>query len=363
MLISQKSKEIIDSCRFCWMCRHICPIGNATGQERNTARARMLALSLVERGAEPLSGVADNVYECALCEACTKECVTGWDPVRAVREVRLELALNGETPGYINAMLDNIEKTGNVFGKTEFCPDLKAAIDKHGAKEDVLFVLGKTATYKSCVNAKNAIELLEKAGLKFTVLSDEPDTGFAMSTLVGAAEETKNIMTGAAKVFSEYKTVIAYDPADARTLLRDYKEWGIDVAAQVKTFTAAVAELIKDGKLNVKNSGKKYTPQDSHWLSRSLDEVEPIRDILAACGNVSEMLLNGKDTMLGGDLIMNEYMPDVMARVASDRWINAVNMDTEILVTESPDEYELLKAQKPEGVEIKTVEEVVLECL
>ena len=67
--------------------------------------------------------------------------------------------------------------------------------------------------------------------------------------------------------------------------------------------------------------------------------------------------------MLGGDLIMNEYMPDVMARVASDRWINAVNMDTEILVTESPDEYELLKAQKPEGVEIKTVEEVVLECL
>ena len=81
MLISQKSKEIIDSCRFCWMCRHICPIGNATGQERNTARARMLALSLVERGAEPLSGVADNVYECALCEACTKECVTGWDPV------------------------------------------------------------------------------------------------------------------------------------------------------------------------------------------------------------------------------------------------------------------------------------------
>ena len=76
-------------------------------------------------------------------EACTKECVTGWDPVRAVREVRLELALNGETPGYINAMLDNIEKTGNVFGKTEFCPDLKAAIDKHGAKEDVLFGLGQ----------------------------------------------------------------------------------------------------------------------------------------------------------------------------------------------------------------------------
>ncbi len=64
MLISKKSKEIVDACRFCWMCRHICPIGNATGQERNTARARALTLSVVERGAAKLEGgIIDNVYE------------------------------------------------------------------------------------------------------------------------------------------------------------------------------------------------------------------------------------------------------------------------------------------------------------
>ena len=68
MLLTKKSNEIIDSCRFCWMCRHICPIGNATGQERNNARARALSLSLVNRNAAELSGsVADNIYECARC--------------------------------------------------------------------------------------------------------------------------------------------------------------------------------------------------------------------------------------------------------------------------------------------------------
>ena len=38
MNITEKAKNIIDNCRFCWMCRHVCPIGNATGLERNTAR-------------------------------------------------------------------------------------------------------------------------------------------------------------------------------------------------------------------------------------------------------------------------------------------------------------------------------------
>ena len=61
MLISNKAKQTIDACRFCWMCRHICPIGNATGQERETARARAVALSLVERGAAKLEDVVDNV--------------------------------------------------------------------------------------------------------------------------------------------------------------------------------------------------------------------------------------------------------------------------------------------------------------
>ena len=108
MLISAKSKETIDACRFCWMCRHICPIGNATGQERNTARARAVALSLVERGAADLEDCIDNIYECALCGACTKDCATGWDPVKFTQVVRLEIALNGELPDYIMNMVGNM---------------------------------------------------------------------------------------------------------------------------------------------------------------------------------------------------------------------------------------------------------------
>ena len=88
MMMSDKCKEHVDSCRFCWMCHHICPIGNATGLERNTARASALGISLVNREAIPLSDIMDNIYECACCSACVKECVTGWDPVMFTKETR-----------------------------------------------------------------------------------------------------------------------------------------------------------------------------------------------------------------------------------------------------------------------------------
>lgn len=360
MLISQKSKEIIDSCRFCWMCRHICPIGNATGQERNTARARALSLSLVEREAEPLREVADNVYECALCGACTKECVTGWDPVQFTREVRLELALNGETPEYINRLVENIANTGNVYGMTGYSEELRAAAARHAEKTDTLLFLGKDAVYKSPKSAINAIKLLELTGRPFTVLQDEPDSGFAMYFLVGAADETKRIMESYAKQL-DFDQVIIYDPADAKTLMRDYREWDIPVQAKLMTFTAYLGEAVKSGRLCPQKSGLVCTVQDNYNLSRELEEFTPTRNILSACAEVKEMLLYNKDTMLAGNLIMNEYMPEVMRAVAHSRVVNAGNVGAEVIVTQSPAEYELLSADG--GISVMSIEEVVLQCL
>ena len=144
---------------------------------------------------------------------------------------------------------------------------------------------------------------------------------------------------------------------------REYKEWGIDPNCQVVTFTEFVASLIKDGKLNIKKSDMIFTPQDSPILARDLEETQPLRDILSACGEVKEMLLNRQYTMLAGNLIMNEYMPNVITKVAENRWLNAKNADAKILVTTSFAEYTKLSETKPEGIELMKLEEAVLKCL
>ncbi len=356
MQISQKAREHIESCRFCWMCHHICPIGNATGLERNTAKARALGLSLVAREAIDFSDdIIDNIYECSLCGGCVADCTTGWDPVMFTKEARLAAALDGKLPEYVMTMLSNLQEKGNIYG-ADPNPNIPELAD-----EDTLFFLGEDVRAKGC--AKNAVELLKKAGVRFAVLKDEPNSGYSMDFLVGAAAETKAVMENCAKVLSSYKKVICYDPADAKIMKREYKEWGIDLKAEVVTFTEFLAGLIKDGKLAIKNTGMEYTPQDCPILARDLEETEPVREILSACGSVREMLLNSKDTMLAGNLIMNEYMPGVMEKVAENRWFNAKNADAKVVVTQSPAEYILLSKTKPEGMEVKTIEEVVIECL
>lgn len=362
MQISQKSKETIDACRFCWMCRHICPIGNATGQERNTARARALSLSLVTREGAELSEVTDNLYECALCGACTKECATAWDPVMFTKEARLSAALSGCMPEYIDKLLTKLEKTGNVYGKKTVDKKLAEEIAKLPKKADILLYFGQDTICNSPKSALFAIELLKKAKVKFTVLEKEPESGYAYDFLIGAADETKKAMTQAAKQLA-FKKIIAFDPADAKALLREYKEWNVGLKAEVVTMISFVAGLIKDGKLKVKNSGKEYTFQDPAHLARDLEDCDSARVILSACGKNKEMLLYGKDTMLAGHSIMKEYMPDVMKLVAEKRMADALHVGATTLVTASSAEYEALKALKVKGIEIKTVEEVVLECL
>ena len=185
MIMSEKCKQHVDSCRFCWMCHHICPIGNATGQERNTARARALGISLVNREAIDLSEIMDNIYECCTCGACVHDCITGWDPVMFTKETRLQAALEGKLPEYINALVANCLETGNAYGKTATCDCLTEAIKAHSAKKDTLLLLGVDAKFMACEQANKAIKVLDKAGVDFTVLENEPASGAQLDFLIG----------------------------------------------------------------------------------------------------------------------------------------------------------------------------------
>lgn len=358
--MTENSKKHVDSCRFCWMCRHICPIGNATGLERNTSRARALGLSLVNRGTFGLEEVIDNIYECACCGACTKECVTGWDPVMFTKEARLEGAMEGVLPQYINRLLDNCLETGNAYGIMEVEETLKEAIVTHAAKSPLLLFLGVDARYQVPEAAIRAIKVLEKAGVTFTVLEKEPASGQQLEYLISAANETKEQMTACAEQLNAFTRVIVYDPQDAKVMKREYKEWGVDLKAEVVTFTAYLAELLKEGALKVEYSDKAVVYQDPFQLSRDLAETEEPRQVIGAYAKCEEMLMHGKDTMWAGNLLMKEWMPDVMLRVAADRIQNAKGVGADTIVTASVSEYASLKAVPQTDVTILSLEELIL---
>ena len=359
MIMSEKSKQHVDSCRFCWMCHHICPIGNATGQERNTARARALGISLVNREAIDLSEIMDNIYECAGCGACVHDCVTGWNPVMFTKETRLQAALEGKLPEYIMTLVSNCIETGNAYGKTATCANLTAAISAHSAKCDTLLLLGVDAKFMACKQAKKAIEVLDKAGVEFTVLENEPASGWQLDFLIGAASETKEQMEVCAKALSEFKTVVVYDPSDAKAIKQLYKEYGIETSANVVTYTSFVAELLRLGKLEAENSGNAVVFQDPYQLSRDLEETEEAREIIMNYALLGEMLLNRAETVWAGNILMAQYMPEIIKKVAARRIFNAKSIGADTIVTASVSEYVSLSAVA-EDVKILSIEDLIL---
>lgn len=363
MNLSDKSKQIIDSCRFCWMCRHICPIGNATGQERNTSRARALTLSMVNRGsAELTADIMDNIYECACCSACTNDCATGWDPVEFTKEVRLKAAMEGKTPAYILQLIENCMTTGNIYGKTEYCSCLAEKIAAHSEKTDVLLYLGSDARYAAPADAANAITLLEKAGVSFTVLADEPDSGAAMEYMVSKAAETSQMMEKAVEVMNAFETVVVYEPFDAKVIVREYQEWDLGLTAKVVTFPVYVNSLIKDGKLSVKASDEVVTYQDPYILSRELNETENAREVIGACAQLKEMLLNRKFTVLAGHQVMSQYMPEVIKLTASRRLAEVKAAEVSTVVVSTVAEKIAMKSVESD-IKVLTLEELVLSSL
>ena len=360
MMMSEKCKQHVDSCRFCWMCHHICPIGNATGHERSTPRARALGISLVNRGAIGLEEIMDNIYECAGCGACVHDCVTGWDPVMFTKEVRMQAALEDKLPAYINKMVDNCLEVGNAYGKTVLCDKLSAKIAAHSKETDTLLFLGADARYMACEQACKAIEVLEKAGVCFTVLADEPASGAQMNFLVGALEETKEQMAAAEKVINGYKSVVIYDPFDAKAIKQTYPEYGVELSCKAITYTAFLADLVKSGALKAEKKHSAVVLQDAFQLSRDLEETEEARAVVSEFAELHEMHLNRAETVWAGNILMAQYIPDVMKLVAERRIFNAKSLGENTIVTTCVSEYVSLKNAESDDVQILSLEDLIL---
>ena len=97
-MFTNKALEQADACRFCWMCRHVCPVGQVTGKESNNARAKGFVVSMDGRGAPLDETSMEIMYECALCKACTNDCATGYDPSIFILEARTKAVVDGLVP-------------------------------------------------------------------------------------------------------------------------------------------------------------------------------------------------------------------------------------------------------------------------
>lgn len=348
-MFSEKAKKHADACRFCWMCRHLCPIQLVTGKETNTPRAKGLQVSMMERGMPIDQDVARTMYECLLCGACTNDCATGFDPLIFIREGRMQANVNDLAPANVQKAIHRVVETGNIYGAAE------TGVHFDGIPEtgDVLVWLGATARYATPGVADALMSILRKAGVKFAALKDEPASGSALGDLMGFVEDvrTQAKKAGDAIAKTGAKKLVVLDSYDAALFRHEYQEWGVELP-DIVTATAFVDEQIKAGKIVPRREALVVTYHDGSRLARDLDEHQPARDILAAMGYENrEMWQNRRLSMCCGSAVLGQYMPELHANVARGRWEHVMRTDAKVLVAACPQSTEALNATVPDGYE------------
>ena len=134
----------------------------------------------------------------------------------------------------------------------------------------------------------------------------------------------------------------------------------MEYSAEIVTFTAFVASLVRGGKLAAKQSGKAVVFQDPYQLARDLEETEDAREIISAYASLSELHLNRAETVWAGNILMAQYMPEIIVKVAARRIFNATAIGAKTIVTASPAEYTALKSVDQSDVEILSLEDLIL---
>ena len=350
-MYSEKARKHADACRFCWMCRHLCPVELATGKETGTPRAKGLMVSMFERGYPMDADAAAMMYECMMCYACVNDCATGFEPPIYIREARTQAVLNGLVPSYVQRVLDNVNETGNIYGAKECSVDLTGILETG----DTLVWLGETARYAVPETANALLSLLQKAGLAFAVLKNEPASGVMLGDLTGFIEDVRTQAKRAAEAIhaSGAKRVVVLDSYDAALFLHEYKDWGVALP-EIVTATSFVDGLVKAGKLSPRKSSLAVSYHDGSRLARDLNEHQPARDLLAAMGcELNEMFLNRRLSKCCGSAVAGQYMPRVRQGAAENRWKDMMRTSATTLVAACPQSTEALAQTVPEGYTYK----------
>ena len=97
-------------------------------------------------------------------------------------------------------------------------------------------------------------------------------------------------------------------------------------------------------------------------LRNLLNETENAREVIGACAQLKEMLLNRKFTVLAGHQVMSQYMPEVIKLTASRRLAEVKAAEVSTVVVSTVAEKIAMKSMESD-IKVLTLEELVLSSL
>lgn len=298
-------------CNKCGFCRAVCPLFDLTRLDSYAARGKLALIEGVAEKKLSAKDVAERLFQCTNCKACYAECPAGVEADAIIERARAKLVDAGAAPAPHRRMAKNARDTHNPFGES---PEKRAAWLPSGSNRiflrpevrkqmhfaeknfapagegaEVGYFAGCFASYRMPKVATNAVRILQKVGVNFTILASEEYCCGSPFLRTGQEETAKALIRHNIMEIKKrgIETLIFSCAGCMLTFSRDYPEWAkklhLDYDLKAVHISQFMDKLIKEHRLKfVKSVSETVTYHDPCHIGRHLGIYDEPRNVLRA---------------------------------------------------------------------------------
>lgn len=324
-----------DNCRYCLMCRHVCPVGHVTSLETFTPHGWGLTIASQRRGMISWSAeTVEVIYSCADCGACRAHCVTDQPLPDAIAAVRAEIVAQKLAPARVLELGKVLEKWGNPY-----CQQVPTPVEGKG--EVALFV-GDEANFLWPQLLEAVLKLLARVGLEPILIGKGRNSGYLASSL-GYLEISKNLAQANLDELeaSGASRLLVLSPGDYYTFQQLYRD-RLDVTfpedVELTEVTMFLAKQLEAGALKLQPSTDEtpYAYIDPAHAVRVPARHDAPRKLLASAlsAPARELFWRRERTHPVGSTALQFTRPELAEKLTQTRVQDALQAGARMLITE-----------------------------
>jgi Fe-S oxidoreductase len=347
----------LEYCTYCpKMCRHVCPVSNAIGNETLIPQAKMQLMNMLRRGAIPFErDYVAPLYGCTACRLCTEVCTHGNVPATTLELGRTWAESRRLTHPKLARLPERFRERGErLLAKLhqEFSAHLFAD------EAQVAYFPGCDAIADGIDDIRAAFTVFDSLGLNFVRLMTAPHAcaGYPLWT-AGQHDAARFVAEDMVRALSRYATVIVGCAACTHLLRERLPALGYRYETEIVHLSEFL--YVHAERLDIQRRRPAAFYHDPCYLGRYLGIYDPPRRLLARCVESQREFFYAREEAecCGGGGLVPHTFPAAAAGQADRRLEEAELYGVPLVVSACPTcKRTLARSERARGGRVEVVD-------